>query len=131
MVTDWLKHAFITKFNHVRSSVYERYTDVLCKDMLLAGGLGKSSRRNGPKRRSLFVDQSPLVTRRLGLATLPLCCLVIRVGCQGLGMLIGQGGYVQETEYLEESGSSEGLLISMRVLRWVGIVLVILIGWIL
>lgn len=46
-------------------------------------------------------------------------------------MLIGQGGYVQETEYLEESGSSEGLLISMRVLRWVGIVLVILIGWIL
>ena len=28
-LVDWLKHAFITKFNHIRPSVYERYMDVL------------------------------------------------------------------------------------------------------
>lgn len=39
MLVDWLKHAFITKFNHVRASVYERFTDVLAKDVLLAGSL--------------------------------------------------------------------------------------------
>ncbi len=32
-LVDWLKHAFITKFNHIRPSVYERYTDVLCRDL--------------------------------------------------------------------------------------------------
>jgi len=38
---DWLKHAFITKFNHVRASVYGRFTDVLAKDVLLAGSLSR------------------------------------------------------------------------------------------
>lgn len=42
MSVDWLKHAFITKFNHVRASVYERFTDVLAKDVLLAGSLGNT-----------------------------------------------------------------------------------------
>ena len=37
MLVDWLKHAFITKFNHVRASVYERFTDVLAKDVLQVG----------------------------------------------------------------------------------------------
>ena len=36
MVVDWLKHAFITKFNHVRASVYDRFMDILAKDVLLA-----------------------------------------------------------------------------------------------
>ncbi|KAG8817817.1 hypothetical protein FRC19_011133, partial [Serendipita sp. 401] len=33
VAVDWLKHAFITKFNHIRPSVYERYLDVLCLDL--------------------------------------------------------------------------------------------------
>lgn len=37
MVVDWLKHGFITKFNHVKTTVYARYIDVLCKDVMLAG----------------------------------------------------------------------------------------------
>ncbi|CAE6379047.1 unnamed protein product [Rhizoctonia solani] len=75
LVVDWLKHAFITKFNHIRPSVYERYTDVLCRD-LLASGSGRSSRKN------TYVDQSPLVARRLGLPTLPLAVLVLLIGSQ-------------------------------------------------
>ncbi|KAG6902103.1 hypothetical protein C0995_004283 [Termitomyces sp. Mi166 len=45
MVVDWLKHAFITKFNHIRPSVYERYADVLCRDLATASAVGRRSAR--------------------------------------------------------------------------------------
>lgn len=77
---DWLKHAFITKFNHIRASVYSRFSDVLAKDVLQAGS--STSSRNHP----LLLDQSPLVARRLGFAAMPLACLVIRIGVQAIGM---------------------------------------------
>lgn len=51
MVVDWLKHAFITKFNHVRASVYGRFTDVLAKDVLLAGSI--TNRRSRSKGRNV------------------------------------------------------------------------------
>lgn len=35
----------------------------------------------------ILLDQSPLVARRLGFASIPLACLVIRVGVQAIGML--------------------------------------------
>lgn len=85
LLVDWLKHAFITKFNHIRPSVYERYTDVLCRD-LLASGSGRSSRKN------TYVDQSPLVARRLGLATLPLAALVILIGAQSAELALAAHG---------------------------------------
>jgi hypothetical protein len=34
MVVDWLKHAFITKFNQIRPIVYSRYLDILCRDLV-------------------------------------------------------------------------------------------------
>lgn len=49
MVVDWLKHAFISKFNHVRASVYGRFTDVLAKDVLLAGTIGNNTGRRKRK----------------------------------------------------------------------------------
>jgi len=51
MIVDWLKHAFITKFNHVRASVYGRFTDVLAKDVLLAGSMTR--RRKGSKGKNV------------------------------------------------------------------------------
>ncbi|KAJ1305721.1 hypothetical protein OPQ81_010455 [Rhizoctonia solani] len=86
ILVDWLKHAFITKFNHIRPSVYERYTDVLCRD-LLASGSGRSSRKN------TYVDQSPLVARRLGLATLPLAVLVLLIGSQSAELALAVHGW--------------------------------------
>jgi hypothetical protein len=44
MLVDWLKHAFITKFNHVRASVYGRYMDVLARDVLIAGSVSGAQR---------------------------------------------------------------------------------------
>ncbi|KAK4051468.1 Anaphase-promoting complex subunit 1 [Microbotryomycetes sp. JL221] len=35
---DWLKHAFITKFNHIRPAVYGRFIDVLCRDLIEGPG---------------------------------------------------------------------------------------------
>ena len=107
MVVDWLKHGFITKFNHVKTTIYERYTDVLCKDILLAaptsrGGrgskvcdrpyVGKPARKTDGnhtclQRRTLLTDRSTLVTRRLGFAALPLACLMIRISAQAFGMV--------------------------------------------
>lgn len=106
-VVDWLKHAFITKFNHIRPSVYGRFMDVLCRDLVIAGPAqpapfqGQSKARTGDadkesggpglvmqaQRRNTFVDQSPILSRRLGFAALPLACLLARVSVQIYGML--------------------------------------------
>ena len=45
MLVDWLKHAFISKFNHIRPSVYERYTDVLCRDLSTGSTVGRRGAR--------------------------------------------------------------------------------------
>ncbi|GAA5883916.1 hypothetical protein JCM1840_002064 [Sporobolomyces johnsonii] len=87
---DWLKHAFITKFNHIRPQVYGRFVDVLCMD-LVAGGRGGRTARGGSAQQP-FVDQSPLVARRLGFAALPLGCLVVRVIAQAFEMLADDSG---------------------------------------
>ncbi|KAA1471685.1 DUF747-domain-containing protein [Dentipellis sp. KUC8613] len=79
-LVDWLKHAFITKFNHIRPSVYERYTDVLCRDLASGSRLGS--------RKHTYVDQSPLVARRLGFSSLPLVVLTILIGSQAINLLI-------------------------------------------
>ncbi|GAA5885853.1 hypothetical protein JCM16303_000083 [Sporobolomyces ruberrimus] len=85
---DWLKHAFITKFNHIRPKVYRRYVDVLCKDLVK----GQSSSTTTSKGGSALIDQSPSVARRLGFAVLPLSCLVIRVVHQAFEMLGDESG---------------------------------------
>ncbi|KAF5348675.1 hypothetical protein D9758_006827 [Tetrapyrgos nigripes] len=82
MLVDWLKHAFITKFNHIRPSVYERYTDVLCRDLSNGSAVGRRG-----ARKHTYVDQSPLVARRLGFASLPLAVLAILIGSQCLNLL--------------------------------------------
>ena len=32
MLVDWLKHAYVTKFNNVKPNIYGRFLDVLAKD---------------------------------------------------------------------------------------------------
>lgn len=82
ILVDWLKHAFITKFNHIRSSVYERYTDVLCRDLSSASATGRKG-----ARKHTYVDQSPLVARRLGFAAIPMSVLCVIVTRQCLVLM--------------------------------------------
>lgn len=65
MLVDWLKHAFITKFNHIRPSVYERYTDVLCRDLASGSAVGRRGARkvsmaeyNTYEERKPYIDMS-------------------------------------------------------------------------
>jgi len=100
MLVDWLKHAFITKFNHIRPSVYERYIDVLCRDLSSMSAVGRRGARKVLSHpifnhfpfwhwieKHSYVDQSPLVARRLGFASLPLAVLAILVGSQSISLM--------------------------------------------
>ncbi|KAI9845101.1 MAG: hypothetical protein M1837_005105 [Sclerophora amabilis] len=70
MLVDWLKHAYITKFNNTKPSIYGRFLDVLAKDYYS----------------NAFADQN--LTRRLGLPVIPLSCLFIRASIQTYHMLL-------------------------------------------
>ncbi|KAF8732630.1 hypothetical protein AX14_004135 [Amanita brunnescens Koide BX004] len=83
MLVDWFKHAFITKFNHIRPSVYERYIDVLCRDLASMTAMGRYR-----ARKHSYVDQSPLVARRLGFASLPLAVATILIGSESISPLL-------------------------------------------
>ncbi|KAK6906918.1 hypothetical protein I203_100907 [Kwoniella mangroviensis CBS 8507] len=118
MIVDWLKHAFITKFNHVRASVYERFTDVLAKDVLLAGSLGSVRNRIRGRNHQVLLDQSPLVARRLGFASIPLACLVLRVAAQAIGMLSTSSHH---DESLNDLTAGDWIWTIMKWTSWTGV----------
>ena len=70
MLVDWIKHAYITKFNNIKPAIYGRFLDVLAKDYYS----------------NAFVDQN--LTRRLGLPVIPLACLFIRASVQTYHMFL-------------------------------------------
>lgn len=70
MLVDWLKHAYINKFNNVRPNIYGRFLDILTKDYYT----------------NAFGDQN--LTRRLGLPVIPLSCLFFRVSVQTYKMFL-------------------------------------------
>ncbi|QIX01789.1 hypothetical protein AMS68_007306 [Peltaster fructicola] len=70
MLVDWLKHAYITKFNNVKPNIYGRFLDVLTKDYYTHA----------------FADQN--LTKRLGLPVIPLSCLFIRASVQTYHMFL-------------------------------------------
>jgi len=96
MLVDWIKHAYINKFNNIKPNFYSRILDILCKDyytnvrtmlplslsldpLSLCVG-GRQLTFGYPHRSQAFV--TPALTRRLGLPLLPLCCLFIRASVQ-------------------------------------------------
>lgn len=66
-VVDWIKHAFITRFNEVSSDVYKNYTIFLAYDLAQT------------KQKHAFSDHSDSVSRRMGFIPLPLGVVMIRV----------------------------------------------------
>ncbi|KAI0407139.1 DUF747-domain-containing protein [Xylaria palmicola] len=70
MLVDWIKHAYINKFNNVKPTIYRRMLDILCKDYYT----------------NAFT--APSLTRRLGLPLLPLSCLFIRASFQVYHMFL-------------------------------------------
>ncbi|KAI1623670.1 eukaryotic membrane protein family-domain-containing protein [Exophiala viscosa] len=70
MLVDWLKHAYISKFNNTRPAIYDRFLDVLAKDYYT----------------NAFGEQN--LTKRLGLPVIPLSCLFIRASVQTYQMFM-------------------------------------------
>ncbi|XP_054016110.1 protein TAPT1 homolog [Hylaeus anthracinus] len=69
MLVDWVKHAFITRFNELRSTVYTDYTISLAYDMAQT------------RQETAFSDPSDLVARRMGFIPLPLGVAIGKVLC--------------------------------------------------
>lgn len=75
IAVDWLKHAFITKFNHIQPDVFSRFSTALAKDF---------QHTLDHNNNAYVLDKSPLVARRIGFSVFPLGCLLIRVLLQQL-----------------------------------------------
>lgn len=69
---DWLKHAFITRFNELQLDVYRDYRTSLAYDMVQT------------RQKHAFSDHSDLVARRMGFIPLPLAVVMIRVVAQSV-----------------------------------------------
>jgi len=66
LISDWIKHSFITKFNFIKSSAYFDYVLILSGDVT---GIGHEG---------LNLDYTHAAVKRLGLAQIPLVCVTAR-----------------------------------------------------
>ena len=62
VVVDWMKHAFVIKFNRIHSPTYFKFGTVLATEVIHASHQGPESSYNVP--------------RRIGFVSIPLVCLV-------------------------------------------------------
>ncbi|OWF51710.1 transmembrane anterior posterior transformation protein 1 homolog [Mizuhopecten yessoensis] len=67
LCVDWVKHAFILKFNEMPADIYHTYKVRLSEDMI-------SNRQS-----RAYIDYSDMVARRMGFTPLPLACLLVRI----------------------------------------------------
>lgn len=66
LLIDWVKHAFITRFNELSSDVYKEFTVSLAYDMTQT------------RQKHAFSDHSDLVARRMGFIPFPLGVVLIK-----------------------------------------------------
>ncbi|ESO08888.1 hypothetical protein HELRODRAFT_186784 [Helobdella robusta] len=67
LLVDWVKHAFITKFNDISFDVYREYNVSLAYDIV------------GSRHPTAFSDHLDVVSRRMGFIPLPLAVLLVRI----------------------------------------------------
>lgn len=66
ILIDWIKHAFITRFNELPEYIYREYTTSLAYDMTQT------------RQKHAFSDHSDLVARRMGFIPFPLAVVLIK-----------------------------------------------------
>jgi hypothetical protein len=62
IMVDWIKHAFVTKFNAIKPDTYRSFTSIICKD------LANTYKSSG--------EVFAALTKRLGLVSIPYICTV-------------------------------------------------------
>jgi hypothetical protein len=76
VVVDWIKHAFVTKFNRIPHRAYQQFSMVICRDIVQA-------KKNAAVR---SIGGSG-VAKRIGFVSLPLGALVVRMASNGVARL--------------------------------------------
>jgi hypothetical protein len=66
VLSDWIKHSFITKFNFIKSSVYPDYALILAGDLT---GIGHEG---------INLNHTHAVVKRLGFSQIPIVCVMLR-----------------------------------------------------
>ncbi|MFH4973535.1 hypothetical protein AB6A40_000244 [Gnathostoma spinigerum] len=66
-LVDWLKHAFITKFNEIPAEVYRDFTITIAFDVMRS------------RDENAYSDYSDQVSRRMGFIPIPLTIMLLRV----------------------------------------------------
>lgn len=99
MLVDWLKHAYITKFNNTKPAIYERFLDVAAKDYfshvsVIDHGFDAPNFHLLTHSKA-FIDQN--LTRRFGMPVLPLACLFMRAVLQIYRMFVST--QIQNLQY--------------------------------
>ena len=90
MVVDWIKHGFICKFNMISPRVYRQYAEIIQHDFvqahfaqtstpLSASAAASSGPSSTPPAAAAKASSAHSVSRRLGLSSLPLAVLALRV----------------------------------------------------
>jgi hypothetical protein len=68
LVVDWVKHSFVSKFNRLSSDLYPMFAAIIGHDAIIV----RSRIEN-------CLDPTHACVRRIGLSTLPLACVVLRM----------------------------------------------------
>eukprot|EP00941_MAST-03F_sp_MAST-3F-sp1_P004061 g4061.t1 len=71
ILVDCIKHAFITKFNGLSAYSYTKYAKIIGDDL--------AASRRSEFSMETSMDPTHSVTQRLGLASFPLACVIVRV----------------------------------------------------
>ncbi|CAK9297681.1 unnamed protein product [Gordionus sp. m RMFG-2023] len=89
---DWIKHAFITKFNDIHHEVYRDYTLYLAKDAVMRdnNNINLINNADGDKydpniNKNIFTDSnSDLVCKQTGFTPLPLAVIFLKTAFQSM-----------------------------------------------
>lgn len=81
VVVDWLKHAYVTKFNNIRPKVYQKFLDVLSIDYA----------------ENAFSDL--IMTKRTGLPVYPLAAVFVRMLLQSYSIFAEQASNTHTCTY--------------------------------
>jgi transmembrane anterior posterior transformation protein 1 len=73
VLVDWIKHAFVTKFNRIPHRAYQQFSMVICRDIV-----------QGNKHSAVRSIGGSAVAKRVGFVSLPLAALALRMAMHGL-----------------------------------------------
>eukprot|EP00956_Cyclotella_meneghiniana_P021674 scaffold39746_cov74-Cyclotella_meneghiniana.AAC.2 len=104
LISDWIKHSFITKFNFIKSSAYFDYALILSGDVT---GIGHED---------LNLDYTHAAVKRVGLAQIPLVCVTARYLHEALRFTIAFRGNGDVEHPMKAIGLKIGLGVVIRLI---------------